>query len=208
MPWSHQTIQLDPTYVQLHLLQRSFLRLYVDHLRLSMGIATFKLTREVSLGGIVRCDGRLCILRYWRHRGRRPVVSWLLPLLGSAVWAVRALRCDRRLLARGVIAVLFADAEGHRGGVLLHVGMVLGRLRRSRVRRVGVLLVGCGTRCRNASRGGSDVLVARLVLLAAHEEESKEAYKCETEDRSNNSAGDPSFAFALLLNNNVRHNGV
>jgi hypothetical protein len=186
--------------VQLKFSTKLFLRLYIDCLRLAVAVAAFKFARKVSLGGIVRCDRRLCVLRYRRHRGRRPVVSWLLPLLGSAIWALRALRCDRRLLARGVVGILLADAEGGCRSVLLHVRVVLGRLGRARVRGVGALLVGCGAGCGYASGRGSDVLVVGRVLLAAHEEESKQTYECETEEGSNYSAGDPGFALALLLN--------
>jgi hypothetical protein len=184
--------------IHAFMLLRLFLGLYVD------GFAAFELTREGSrLAGHILCG--LHILWLWAgvHLWGRSAIDWLttglLPLLGRSVWALRTLRGHGRLwvCAWGIVCVLLRDAERCCTSGLLHIRVVLRRLRRRRrVGRVRVLLVGSGSSWGHAAGGWRDVLVMGRVLPAAHEEECGQADECKTNKGPNDSAGNPCFALA------------
>jgi hypothetical protein len=107
-----------------------FLRLHIDHF--CRTVITLKFTRECSrLACHVWC--LLHGLWLWAHRRSWRIVYWLaaglLPLLGRSVWALRSLRCHRRLwvCALAVVSVLLRNAERCCSWVLLHALVVLWR---------------------------------------------------------------------------------
>jgi hypothetical protein len=179
------------------------LRLDTDHFWLAMGDATLEFARKWPAFIDIVLRG-LRVLGNRAHARARGAVyrlcSRLLPLLGRAigalwVWRLAAL-CHWRLRLT-IVAILLLDADGYKAGcasiLLLHRWVVAGRS--IGVGWISVLLV-CGWGWSDAASGGCNI--ARLVLLATHEEEHTKANQSKTDKGTNDSTCDPGFAFFLF----------
>jgi len=195
---------LSPCFERLDITRSSLvcLRLDTDRFWLTMGDATLEFARErPTLMGVVLRGLR--VLGNRAHAGARCAVNRLcgrlLPLLGRAigalwVWRLAAL-CHGRLRLT-IVAILLLNTNGYKAGcasiLLLHRWVVAGRS--IRVGWIAVLLV-CGWGWSDAASGGCNI--ARIVLLATHEEEHTKANQSKTDKGTNDSTCDPGFAFFL-----------